>query len=281
MLYVIESTDLNVDTFNESTGFHILPDFGPHGGYLKRLSSEIRGSKFHIVQMIRDCTGADLEEALVFQRNFAGAVTTALENRFDDYGIVPCFKILSPANMPIRQVGLKSWGVTDLEVIVQHYGIEKAIRSCNFPAMIDAAVVKREFLAFKLQASIEWQDKPFRELWTMVSWNPTLQLQYSNLLAVADIARVQCVSTVQCEWGFSIQNCIKTKFRNRLQTKNLESVMRLALESSIWNDLDPILVEVASLWKNSTKFRYLFSNPQRYLLGHIDGDDDCDDLLYS
>lgn len=49
MLYVTKSTNLNVDTFNESTWFHILPDSGPHGGYLKRLSSVIRGSKFHTI----------------------------------------------------------------------------------------------------------------------------------------------------------------------------------------------------------------------------------------
>jgi hypothetical protein len=53
--------------------------------------------------------------------------------------------------------------------------------------------------------------------------------------------------------------------------------MRLALESSTWNDLNLVLVEAASLWKNSIKFRYLFSNLQRYLLKYVDGDDDCDD----
>ena len=30
MLYVIESANLNIDTFNKSTGFHILFDFGLH-----------------------------------------------------------------------------------------------------------------------------------------------------------------------------------------------------------------------------------------------------------
>lgn len=118
MLYVIECVDLNVDTFNESTRFHILPNFGPYGGYLRRLSSKIRGIKFHNVQMIQVCIGANLEEALQFQRNFAETITTTLESCFDDHGLIVSFKILSLANMLAKQVGLKSWGIVDLELIV-------------------------------------------------------------------------------------------------------------------------------------------------------------------
>ena len=107
----------------------------------------------------------------------------------------------------------------------------------------------------------------------MVSWNPTLQLKYSNLLAIADIARIQCVSTTQCERAFSVQNCIKTKFRNKLQTRSLESIMRIALEGPT-NDVDVFLVEAIALWKNSRKFRYLFSNPSRYLANNAVEDDE-------
>ena len=278
MLFVTETADLNASTFNEETGYHILPDFGPDGGYMKRLSAEIRGARFHSVEMIRDRTGADLEEALSFQKFFAEAVIDALETRFGDNGVIGCFKILSPSNMPVKQVGLRSWGVTELETILSHFGVDRAIGSKVFPAMIDASAVKREFLAFKLQATTEWQDKTFRDLWTMVSWNPTLQLKYSNLLAIADIARIQCVSTAQCERAFSVQNCIKTKFRNRLQTRSLESIMRIALEGPA-DDVDVFLVEAIALWKNSRKFRYLFSNPARYLANNAIEDDEGVDQL--
>ena len=59
MLFIIESTDLNASTFNEKTYYHIISDFGPHGGYLKRLSSKIRGAKYHDILMIRDRTRTD------------------------------------------------------------------------------------------------------------------------------------------------------------------------------------------------------------------------------
>ena len=76
-----------------------------------------------------------------------------------------------------------------------NYGVEKSVQACNSSAIIDAAVVRCEFLSFKLQGNIEWQDKPFLELWSLISWNLALQFQYSNLFAVADIICVQCVRT--------------------------------------------------------------------------------------
>jgi hypothetical protein len=48
MCFLVDSCGLNQDTFNPSTSFHIIPEFGPPGGYLRHLPSEIRGSKFHM-----------------------------------------------------------------------------------------------------------------------------------------------------------------------------------------------------------------------------------------
>ena len=56
MMFIVDSCDLNVDVFNDFTGFHVLSYYGPHGGYLKILQSEVRGSMF----------GTNLEEALMF-----------------------------------------------------------------------------------------------------------------------------------------------------------------------------------------------------------------------
>ena len=33
MLFITESTDLNASIFNEETGYHIIPDFGPPRRY--------------------------------------------------------------------------------------------------------------------------------------------------------------------------------------------------------------------------------------------------------
>ena len=74
------------------------------------------------------------------------------------------------------------------------------------PPLIKSQKVREEFFSFKIQSTTEWSDKNFKDLWGMIIWNPTLQLKYENLLVLAEIARVQCISTATCERAFSIQN---------------------------------------------------------------------------
>ena len=84
MMFIVDSCDLNADVYNESIGYHILPEYGPHGGYLKRLQSKVRGSMFHSFQMTRFRFGIDLEEALIFQKNFVQIICSALDAHFCD-----------------------------------------------------------------------------------------------------------------------------------------------------------------------------------------------------
>jgi len=97
---------------------------------------------------------------------------------------------------------------------------------------------------------------------------------------LAEIARCQCVSTTTCEKAFSIQNAIKTKYTNRLGTKHLHVVLRVALEGP-QDDYDYILVEAMELWRNSAKWRYLYLHLEKYLVGHssqIGRNDDLHDF---
>jgi len=94
--------------------------------------------------------------------------------------------------------------------------------------------------------------------WELV-W-PTLIRQNS----VVASARVQCVSTTTCERAFSVQNLIKTRVRNKLGSKNLEAMLRIALEG-LDEEVDDIINDAIPIWKNDTKHRFLFANPSSYL----------------
>jgi hypothetical protein len=50
-----------------------------------------------------------LENALMFQKNFAQVVCNAHDARLCDNDLISCFKILNPINMPSGQVGLLNW----------------------------------------------------------------------------------------------------------------------------------------------------------------------------
>jgi hypothetical protein len=45
----------------------------------------------------------------------------------------------------------------------------------------------------------------------MITWNHALQARYPNLLILAELAPMQCVSTTTCECAFIVHNLIKTK----------------------------------------------------------------------
>ena len=80
-----------------------------------KAQAEIRGSKFHSVDMVQDPSGVNLEVALFFRRLYAQAICDVLENRFVDNDLIDCSKILSLTNLPQRQVGLSSYRVVQLD----------------------------------------------------------------------------------------------------------------------------------------------------------------------
>jgi hypothetical protein len=52
-------------------------------------------------------------------------------------------------------------------------------------------------------------------------------------------------------------------------TTHLDSVMRVAIEGPT-KIFEFILQEAISLWKDSRKFRFLFTNPEKYLAGRVE-----------
>ena len=74
----------------------------------------------------------------------------------------------------------------------------------------------------------------------MISWNQSLRGKHENLHILADIAKVQCVSTTQCERAFSIQDCIKTKTHKRLDALLLDHCCCFLYVTNCWS----LLLEV-------------------------------------
>jgi hypothetical protein len=56
---------------------------------------------------------------------------------------------------------------------------------------------------------------------------------------------------------------IKSRVRNRLGSKNLEALLRIALEGP--KEFDDILQDAIPLWKNETKYKFFYANPSIYL----------------
>ena len=86
--------------------------------------------------------------------------------------------------------------------------------------------------------------------------------KYPMLLRLAHVALLQCCSTACCERGFSIQNIIKNKLRNQLNTRTLEALMRVSIEGPPIRDFD--FTEAINLWKQGAKTsRHLYGENVR------------------
>jgi hypothetical protein len=72
------------------------------------------------------------------------------------------------------------------------------------------------------------------------------------------------VSTTTCECAFGVHKLIKTKFRNKLGSKNLDAMLRIALEGPD-EEVDDIIGDAIPLWKKDSKYRFLYANPFSYL----------------
>ena len=73
--------------------------------------------------------------------------------------------------------------------------MEKEIGGKTLPPLVNSDECRREFFNFKLQGTLDWSDKTFKDVCSMITWNDPLQKSYANLLQLAKIARCQCVST--------------------------------------------------------------------------------------
>jgi len=51
-----------------------------------------------------------------------------------------------------------------LDALCGHYGQDLELQGKKFEALINPSLAKREFFAFKFQATIEWLEKGFGDL---------------------------------------------------------------------------------------------------------------------
>ena len=58
--------------------------------------------------------------------------------------------------------------------------------------------------------------------------------------------------------------------------------MRVSMED-LCDDFDNVPMKTITLWRNSTKFRWLFSHPHRYLSGRfpLESEDDITDFNFN
>lgn len=84
-------------------------------------------------------------------------------------------------------------------------------------------------------------------------------LPASSLAILLASAVTLPASTAGCERGFSTQNRLKTKLRNRLLEGKLDTLMRLSIEGEPLNEFD--FASALAVWKSAKSRRMFGQNP--------------------
>lgn len=142
-----------------------------------------------------------------------------LDDRFplDDLGILSCFDtIFNPSRYPDNVADIPAYGEDELRKINEHYS-----------DLLDTDRTSAHFLYFKHFARGHKQSLSFEAFAKLIIHD--CSEQYPDFVLLAKVALVIPVSSAPCERGFSIQNAIKTKVRNRLNPVRLNRLMFIKL----------------------------------------------------
>ena len=108
--------------------------------------------------------------------------------------------------------------------------------------MIDIDQTKDEWVVFKQFISQNCQSCSLQTLSERLCQSEAEMCQYPNmhvLIALAlTLALTMPLSIVDCERGFSKHNMIKTRIRARLQTKNVNTLMNISIDTPDLSHMD-------------------------------------------
>ena len=161
------------------------------------------------------------------RRRYLNQLTTNLHDRFpeDDLELLECFDIvLNPRRLPNGARELGNHGIEQLDKL-----------SHQFQTVLDSDRCSNQFLQFKHLV------RSYRAM-NFEQFTSHLILEYKDVypdfVQLALISLLIPVSSAPCERGFSVQNSIKTKLRNRLNPERLNRIMMITLVGPSFEDVD-------------------------------------------
>lgn len=147
---------------------------------------------------------------------------------------------------------MKNYGGVEIDALVNYFARAHTFADgMQVGPLIDERSLRKEFHVFKIQGASDWKGKTLRDAWCLIGKSDCWREKYPNLLCLAQIAMLQCCSTAVCERGFSVQNIIKRKLRNRMETVNLDALMRISIEGPTLATFD--FTEAINLWRDGAK----------------------------
>jgi hypothetical protein len=158
---------------------------------------------------------------------------------------------------------LEEFGVSEIDTLCQFYGKERAVEWCDengnhkntSEPVISGEETKAEWTCLKRVVIAEHFPRDcFWKLWNLIATHH--KEQFPNLIVLAQLALTSAVHTAGCERGFSMQNQILTKLRNRLTVDTQGKLMSVKMCPL---DRKTLVEKALGVWKSEKKNRKIYT----------------------
>ena len=148
-----------------------------------------------------------------------------------------------------------TWGNNNLETLLDQYGKPKTRANSTAQPVVDPVVTRSEWSVLKnLVYSQGYPRDSMANLWKII--NTHHHDEFPNLLKLAALALTSPIHTAECERGFSVQNHIKTTFRNRLSDHKMDEFCVVSVTGCPVNEFNGM--QAMKIWRNK-KNRKIFN----------------------
>lgn len=195
--------------------------------------------------------------------DFVSKVVANLKSRFphSNQGVVEAARIFDPGNLP-KEDSLSNYGEAEIDLLSYHYSDFIDRNQCQLEWEILKRCMSSNFRTMKLQ-----------EFSLKLVVDEGLKIHYPFMSTSAEIILTYPASTAQVERGFSTQNLIKNKTRNRLGSSHLDQLIRMKLNAPKMEEFP--FHESYLNWLSQKKRRFVCTVPETNF--QSDDSDDSDD----
>lgn len=255
-----EKEDLDLAEVNpvvETTLQHVkvASERGKHQELKEKIKQEGSDSTLeeHVIQ-VNDNQKSTVQKA---KNDFVVALEANFQKRFpkESMSVIAAFEVLSLRSLSfIPSAEIDNYGNEKLEVLIEHYGKDQETQNGVFATVIDGPACRREWnIAKRLVLQQKYPHDKMSLLWKIMYQNHKDVIP--NLIVLAELALILPIHTADCERGFSNQNLIKSKSRNRIGDAALNRLILLSTEGRPLEEFD--FIESLSVWKGQ-KDRRIF-----------------------
>ena len=167
-----------------------------------------------------------------------------IENRFDDRSVMAAFDIYNPEKLPPLSINPD---VDELSSFTEYGNDHVTNLAEQFQGVVgDSLEVVEEWSSFKQYLKDNCSHLKQMDIISKLCTSSTLMAVYPNISTLAKICRVVPIHTADVERTFSQLKLVKTRTRNRMNERTLDSLLRVAIEGPDVSNFP--VVEAVKLW---------------------------------